>query len=116
MKRISNLFKEKVHALVTIEVTTVSIQTDIPASMMICWTRGPQRDESAKFEVEPSKADYEIVHTFSRCSTLFKDKSSAITPKLSSIELVTDQETVGSIEVELGQYLGKSNEAQTFEL
>ena len=92
MKRISNLFKEKIHALITINVTLVSIQTDMPASMMICWTRGPQRDESAKFEVEPSKTDYKLMHTFSRCSALHKDKSGAITPKVSTIELVMDKE------------------------
>ena len=82
--------------------------------MVVSWKRGPQRDESGKFEVIADETEYSVIHTFSRASTLFRDKAGVMQKKESQLELASvSLETstiIGSGEVDLGAYFGKVNE------
>ena len=106
--------------MVKFAVTSVSIQTDQPSVMMVCWIRGPQRDESSKFEVDPDKTEYEFEHTFQRASKLFRDKTGAIQNKSCSLELVMEKEEqtqmVGNIKLDIAELYEKSDGEQTFQL
>ena len=116
MKRIGNLFKEKVPALITIDVTVVSVQTGEPGNMLLCWKRGPQRDESEKFNVNPSQTEYEVQNTFSRCSKILRDKSGTLNGKTCTFELVMvnedQQQTVGTIEIDFTEMFQKEKQTR----
>ena len=53
-------------------------------------------------------------HTFTRASTLFRDKGGNVQKKESMLELTNisldTQEIVGQAEIDLGAYFGKTNE------
>ena len=119
MKKIGNLFKEKVPALITIDVTVISVQTEQPGSMSLCWKRGPQRDESEKFEVIPSQTEYEVSNTFSRCSKILREKSGTLNTKTCTLELVMvnedQQQTVGTIDIDLTEMFQKEKETKTLQ-
>ena len=60
-----------------IRLTIHKVEADVvqPLNFTLCFVRGPQRDESNRFEIIPSNREAEINQTFSRESTFYKEKN-----------------------------------------
>ena len=118
-KFLTRLVADKFTCQIEMEIINLTVHVQQPIVMMVCWTRGPQRDESNKFEVTPDKTQYEIKHTFSRASSFFREKN-CIQKKTCTIELVSSalekRVVVGSIEMDLAPMVGKGRTIQTLDL
>ena len=55
IKAIKRGFQDKAYAQVTLEIRAIMIPIDEPYSAIVNWTRGPQVDESCKFELQPGQ-------------------------------------------------------------
>ena len=54
-KFLTRLVSDKFTCAISMEIIKLSVHVKQPIVMMVCWTRGPQRDETTKFEVLPDK-------------------------------------------------------------
>ena len=63
---------------------------------------------------------YEIGHTFSRTSQLFREKDGGVQKKTCTLELIQstldNKSTIGSVEIDMAQMVGKGRITQTFDL
>ena len=78
--------------------------------LYVAWTRGPQKDESTKFEVSPDKTSYDVNQKFSKISHFFREKDGSIQKKTCSVELFSawpSNKSCGAVEFDLGTVLGK---------
>ena len=115
-KYLKRITQSKVPCMVTMDIKEVSVEVGSAMSLSVRWTRGPQVDQSEKFEVTPDATKYNIVQSFSRASTLYREKGGSISKKTCMLELVaSDGSIAGSVEVDLGPMVGKENFSYTFD-
>lgn len=67
---------EKVSCVVNLTIHSVHADVVQPLSLTIQFIRGPQKDESQRFELNASSPDADINEQFSRESTFYKEKGS----------------------------------------
>ena len=57
-KFLNRIGADKVTCVIEMELTNLKVTCSDEMSMVIAWTRGPQRDETSKFEINPDQLDY----------------------------------------------------------
>ena len=80
--------------------------------MQLTFVRGPQKNETKKFEVVPTNPLITIGETFSRDSTFYKDNKGVWQEKECRVELIVfgldkKQSTAGHVTIDLGSLVGK---------
>ena len=103
---------DKLFCRVNLEIVDISIRAPQPMHLYVAWTRGPQKDESSKFEVTPDKATYAVNQKFSRTSHFFREKDGTIQKKTCALELLSawpSKKSCGSVEFNLAEVFGKGD-------
>ena len=119
-KFLNRIAAEKVTCAIEMELSNLKIRCSDPMTMVVAWTRGPQRDESAKFDVTPDQVDYTLKDCFKRESHFYREKDGSFQKKSCSIDLVflsgDRKVNVGAIDIDLGTMVGKGKTTLTLDL
>ena len=119
-KFLNRIGADKVTCVIEMELTNLRVICSDPMTMFIAWTRGPQRDESSKFDVSPDQTDYKLKDSFKRESHFYREKDGSFQKKTCGIDLVflsgDRKVNVGFIEIDLGTMVGKGKTTLTLDL
>ena len=80
-KFFSRLGKNFMTCSIRLSIHKVEADVSQPLNMSLFFVRGPQRDESNRFEITPSNREADINQTFSRDSSFYQEKNGALEEK-----------------------------------
>ena len=119
-KFLNRIGADKVTCVIEMELTNLKVACSDEMSMVIAWTRGPQRDETSKFEINPDQIDYQLKESFKRESHFYREKDGSYQKKTCNIDLVflsgDRKVNVGFIEIDLGTMVGKGKTTLTLDM
>ena len=118
-KFLTRIGADKLYCSIQLEIQQIDLKVSQPMHLYVAWTRGPQKDESSKFEVNPNESVYAVNQKFSKTSHFFREKDGSIQKKTCSIELLSawpSKKSCGSVEFDLGTVLGKGSVTRNLKL
>lgn len=86
-KLFSRIGQSKTPMAISLQFLEVSSETETTDEFNICWRRGPQEDETAKYQFEPGQKILKMTDKFDRISGFYQNKKGEFQRKTCAFRL-----------------------------